>query len=436
MTGPLVAAVRAAVDRAACVVALGGGADSAALLGAALEANLSSLRAVFVNHGLESSHLLCDAATSVADHLGVPLAVVDAVIVDGPDLEARARLARYAAIETNLAPGEVCCTGHTADDQAETVLMRLLRGSGAKGLAGIPERRGRFLRPLLGVSRAELRTFCLDTGLPFADDPANSDERFLRNQIRTVTLPSLEAAHGPGVRDNLALSGSLLRDDDELLEGAADGITVSESLVGGTRLVSIPVAPITTSPPAVSSRAIRRALGLFHNPYHGSHSDVASVLATAADGARRTLTDGLWCARENAEIVLFQKPLPLPADPMTVTLESGVVQWGEDRYRISRSSLPSLRSTCGRRTALRDLHAGESLGFRAVVDGDKLEIDGGSARVTEVLREAGVPSRLRPFWLAVTIDGKIAAIHGIKAASWARPVGGSRAIIIEREGPM
>ena len=146
MTEPYSAAVHNAVGARRSVVALGGGADSAMLLYAAVNSGTgAAVRAVFVHHALASSGLLKQSATELASHIGVALTVVNAPVDDGPDLEARARIARYAAIESTTAGDEVILTGHTADDQAETVMMRLMRGSGAGGLAGIPEVRDVWL---------------------------------------------------------------------------------------------------------------------------------------------------------------------------------------------------------------------------------------------------------------------------------------------------
>ena len=150
------AVVDAAGERP-CVVALGGGADSAMLLNAAVQSKTGAgIRAVFIHHALSSSDLLKQSAIDLVAHLGVALTVVNAPVDDGPDLEARARIARYAAIESITEDHEVILTGHTADDQAETVLMRLMRGSGAGGLAGIPPARGPWLRPFLEFRRREL----------------------------------------------------------------------------------------------------------------------------------------------------------------------------------------------------------------------------------------------------------------------------------------
>lgn len=421
------------------LVALGGGADSSVLLAACVAARNSAVRAVFVNHGLDGSPSLRASAEALTLRCNVPLTVVDAVVFGTSDLEARARDARYEAIEAVLSPGEVCATGHTGDDQAETVLMRLARGSGSVGLSGIPFERGPFRRPFLHVSRADVRSIAIAEGLPFTDDPANDDDRFLRNRIRTAVLPVIVEQVGPEVRDNFAMSASLIGEDDRFVEDAATAIPIASGGLAESPVVSVPVGPLVTSPRPVASRAVRRALLAFHDPYRGSHADVNAVLTTAADGTKRNLTGDVVCAVEQGMVVLASKQAPTLPNPVEIEvgpLEAPAQQlvWGSQKFNVYRSVRPALASTEGRRTALADTD--ELMRFVPVNDGDRIEIDGGSARVVELLRNAGVPARIRPFWLAVTINGKIAAVHGIRVASWARPVPGEPAIIIEREGPL
>jgi hypothetical protein len=183
---------------------------------------------------------------------------------------------------------------------------------------------------------------------------------------------------------------------------------------------------------AVAGRSVRLGLGVFHDPYRGSYDDVVAVLETAADGVTRTLSGDISCLRENAEVVLVRKQAHAPMEPMVVTVGSPFV-WSGHNYSTDLSMAPSLQSTSGRRTSLRVLRDDERLEIRGVLDGDRIDIDNGTTPVVEVLRAAGVPARLRPFWTVVIIGGKIAALHGIKVAPWARPIGGEPAVIIERE---
>lgn len=421
--------VQTAVGERHCVVALGGGADSAALLAAAVEGLGSDrVRGVFVYHGLEGSDDLRGAVDGLTAQLGTDLTVVDAVVADGPDLEARTREARYEALEMDLRSGEVCCTAHTHDDQAETVFMRLMRGSGTAGISGIPRTRGRFIRPFLDLSRADLRAVAQDADLRFFDDPANEDSRFLRSRVRSELIPMVEDSFAPSFRENLVRTAQLAAIDDAVLSAESMQIPLRVDLGEA----AIPTAPLLTASPALAGRVVRRALHTFHHPYRGSHDDVAAVMATAADGRARTLSGDIACVRENAEVVLFSKVAGPSLEPVEVVVGSPFM-WDGSTYSTHVSGSPRFRTTVGRRTAIRMLRTGEKLAVRGVGDGDRIEITDGSTPVSEVLRAAGVPARHRPFWTVVTIGAKIAALHGIKVAPWAKPIGGESAVIIERE---
>jgi hypothetical protein len=153
---------------------------------------------------------------------------------------------------------------------------------------------------------------------------------------------------------------------------------------------------------------------------------------TAADGLARTLSGDISCVRENAEVVLFSKVAGPSLEPVEVVVGSPFL-WDGSTYSTHISSSPRFQTTVGRRTAIRMPRSGEKLAVRGVGDGDRIEIANGSTPVSEVLRAAGIPTRHRPFWTVVTIGAKIAALHGIKVAPWAKPIGGESAVIIERE---
>lgn len=427
---PAVVEAIAALDPVGrCVIALGGGADSAVLAAGALEAfGDTVVIGVFVNHGLEGSSVLKVKAEELCAHLGIPLHIEKAKVSDGPDLESRARDARYAAISSMLGGDDMCCTGHTRDDQAETTLMRLMRGSGPTGLSGIPKSRGRFRRPLLGFARADLRAIAMTDGLPFTDDPANSDPRFLRSRIRTDLIPHLERDYSEAIRDNLVRSADLVRIDRELIdEIAADiPIRVSRGEVG------MPIAVLVTAASAVSARVIRRALRYNHDPYGGSHSDVEAVMATAQDGTTRMLTGDIKCVRDDAEVVLVSKRVVAVPSGQTISI-GGTFSWDSGLYSVQVTDRPTLKVTSPRRTAISVVDGG-TIAVRGAVDGDRIEIDGGTTPVAEVLRAAGVPARKRAHSMLITVDEQIAAVHGARVAPWARPDSGQSAVVVEWEG--
>jgi tRNA(Ile)-lysidine synthase len=213
------------------VVALSGGADSAGLLFAAarLEGSFRGLpvRAVHVDHGLQSAApAFREACAAWCGKLNIPLTVIS-VIVDmppGASIEAAARDARYAAIGAELRPGECLLTAHHSEDQAETLLLQALRGAGLKGLSAMPLCRplgqGWHLRPVLTVSKDELREFGAGFGAACAEDPMNQDLRFERSYLRRQVWPLIEA-RWPGASAALSRAARHAAEAQDLLDGAA-----------------------------------------------------------------------------------------------------------------------------------------------------------------------------------------------------------------------
>lgn len=202
-THPLALAVAACAAPAPVAVAYSGGADSTALLLAAAQRWPGGVQAIHVHHGLQAAaDDFVAVCRSVCLRLGVPLQVagVDAHPARGESPEAAARQARYAALvaqATQHGLGTVLLGQH-ADDQLETMLLALSRGAGLPGLSAMGPRFVRggvsFERPLLGLPSAELRTWLVDQGVPFVDDPSNTNERYTRNRIRHRLLPALKEA--------------------------------------------------------------------------------------------------------------------------------------------------------------------------------------------------------------------------------------------------
>lgn len=422
----LIQLVTDAVGDTPCVVALGGGADSAVLLVSTVAAiGANRTRAVFVAHGLETSPLLEIAATSIIARCGVPIDVRRAPVEDGPNLEARARDARYAALAVAVQPGELLLTGHTQDDQAETVIMRLAQGAGATGLAGIPRSREGIVRPFLNVSRADLRDEADAIGLPYVDDPANADDRFTRSRTRDSVMPVLESSYGDETKSNLARSGDLLRVDDAYLDELAAGVSVR---VHG-RQAFVPTSAIATLPKPVAARVVRRAIQIIASPgFRGTSRDVAAVIAAATEGGTLQLGSGWLAVNEGAEIAIG----PLPEVPKPITAVVGTtVEWAGNHYTITREPHPGIQQ--GGRFTILDGSLGPDLTFRGLEDGDRLDIGTGHTPVVELLRAHGVAASRRSVSLVIADDAKIAAVAGVRTAAWARPEPGGPVIIVERE---
>jgi tRNA(Ile)-lysidine synthase len=176
---------------------------------------------------------------------------------DYPGPEGAAREARYRALDqaASSCGAAVILLGHTTDDQAETVLLGLARGSGTRSLAGMPERNGRCLRPLLEISRATTRAACAALGLEPWDDPQNADPSFARARVRQRLLPALEEELGPGVTEALARSARQLRADAEFLDSLAKAEAHRLAPSGG----GLPLEALAELPQAIRSRVLRDA---------------------------------------------------------------------------------------------------------------------------------------------------------------------------------
>ena len=223
-------------DATGLVVAVSGGADSACLAAALMQARqlpagarLRALpaRAVHVDHGLQAaSAAFREAGAALCTQLNIPLTIL-AVQVDtaaGASLEAAARDARYRAFALELKAGECLLTAHHAEDQAETLLLQLFRGSGLPGLSAMPLSRplglGRHLRPLLNVAQRDLSAFAQAQGIEAADDPMNHDLRFDRAYVRSQLWPLIEQ-RWPGAATALTRTARHLAEAQELLEQSA-----------------------------------------------------------------------------------------------------------------------------------------------------------------------------------------------------------------------
>jgi tRNA(Ile)-lysidine synthase len=278
------------------VVGCSGGADSTALLALAAAAGLDPT-AVHVDHGIrEDSAAEAGQAAALAERVGAHFVSVTLDVGAGPNLEARARDARLAALDTVRAElhASVVLLGHTADDQAETVVLNLLRGAAASGLAGMAARRDAFARPLLGWRRSETRALCAELGLPVFDDPMNEDLAFRRVAVRQEVLPLLDRVAGRDLVPVLARQAELLREESEFLDAlAASRWPGPEGRAQADELCALP--------PVLARRALRCWLGV----PPPSAAEVARVLAVADGTARAAeLAGGRVVRRTRGALVL------------------------------------------------------------------------------------------------------------------------------------
>jgi tRNA(Ile)-lysidine synthase len=247
-----------------------GGPDSTALAVLATAAGLA-VTIVHVDHGIRATGAAERAiVAALAGGLGAVFAHHHLAVADGPNLEARLRAARHEVL------GADALLGHTADDQAETVLLNLLRGAGLDGLAGMtPER-----HPILGLRRADTRALVDHLGLEVVEDPSNIDRRFRRNRVRHELLPLLDDLAERDVAAVIARQSELLRADADLLEAMAVGLDASDAKA------------LAGAPLPVARRAVRAWLRESHPPDADTVERVLAVargeaLATDVGGGRR-----------------------------------------------------------------------------------------------------------------------------------------------------
>lgn len=328
--GPACAEIRRAVRAALAalpapqrdaplLVACSGGADSLALAAAALAAAAPTVHAAVVDHGLqEGSARQARETVAVLAGLGIPASVhrVDVAGAGGP--EAAARRARYDALRAARPhPDSPVLLGHTLDDQAETVLLGLGRGSGARSLAGMRVWDDPWLRPLLGVRRAVTRAACAELGLPVWDDPHNVDPRFARVRLRREVLPLLEEVLAGGVAPALARTAAQLREDVDALDAVAADLLLAVRVAPADRTdptarpeypgdrrtettaSELRIDPLADTPPALRRRVLRLWLaGEGVSRLTDSHLRAADVLAAQGpDRTGGTLPGGLELVR-------------------------------------------------------------------------------------------------------------------------------------------
>lgn len=304
-------------------VACSGGADSLALLSATVfEAHKAGLRVVgvTVDHGLQDGSAA--QAARVVRQMGEvgadeTLTVTVSVAADsGLGPEAAARQARYAVLEevAGRLEASVVLLGHTLDDQAETVLLGLARGSGGRSIAGMRRSFDVFARPLLDCRRDDTLTACRVEGLEPWEDPHNADPGYARVRVRTRVLPVLEAELGPGVTTALARTADQLRDDTELLDAFADEVMTRVATPDG-----LSVELLAPQHPALRRRVLRAAAvsaGAIASELFHEHVAAMDALLTDWRGQKWIDLPGhLRAVRRDGRIVLERAPAPGGGSP-------------------------------------------------------------------------------------------------------------------------
>jgi tRNA(Ile)-lysidine synthase len=408
----------AAGDR--IVAAVSGGADSLALVHLLAEIREQAgidVVVVHVDHGLRTAS--GDDARFVEDvarDLGLRCEVVPVSVRRAPrtSLEAAAREVRYEALEA-AAERHGCAwiaTAHTLDDQAETVLLRVIRDGTAAGLRGILPVRGRIVRPLLGVRRQALRDWLRERGVGWREDETNDDTTHERNWIRHVLLPQLTERRAGVVRalDRLAQTARI---DDELLDAQAGDLLASVPRTAGG--VFFP-GPVLAEHPALVTRAIRRACAELGAP--GADPRPIDALRTARPGALVERPGILGCRTAGGILLLPGAPQPPPGVKLPRRGMLAVPAWGL-RVRVGPVSGGRVWWRWG------PVPAG-SMVLRTRRPGDRVRTPVGSRKVQDVLVDAKVPRPLRDLVPILATPDRALAVVGfapppVPSGSAARP---------------
>ena len=290
------------------LVAVSGGADSLALAAACeFEAKKLGVKiaAAVIDHSLQkdSDKVAAQTAKTLVS-LGFEEVVIKKITVGkagGP--EAAARTARYTALETlrQKTKSNFVVLGHTSSDQAETVLLGLVRGSGSKSLSGMSEKTGFLLRPLLGIERATTEAFCKDSRIKYWSDPQNKDEKFLRVMIRKNVLPFLEKQLGGSVAASLVRTSDQLREDNTYLESQADKSFKKYAKVSSSG-ISFDAKAIEKLPAAILNRVIKKALDSFGSESSRTHVLAVSDLVLSWHGQKPLALPGVRVVRKGNTI--------------------------------------------------------------------------------------------------------------------------------------
>ena len=397
------------------IVALSGGADSCALLDILADLKDLSLRLIVahLNHSLRGAESDTDEefCRDRAHHYGLPfesrrIDVGEIARTEGTNLEDAGRQARHRFLEgiRKQYHAAAIALAHHADDQAETVLMRLLRGSGTTGLSGMSFRNGTRIRPLLDSTRLEIETYLAERQLCHREDLSNNDVTFLRNRIRHELLPLLET-YNPSIRTTLTTTASLLSDDDAVLGDLAAELA-SRACRFTAESVTCDLAIVLHEPAALQRRLFRHALEQLHgNLKHFGFRHVQAIeqlIHSPRPNASLDLPVGTHARRSYDRLYLER----LPAEPLglihgeVMTIAApGVYQfpWGGNLTLSLQSDLPDTANFTSD-TAWFDL---ERVPFpwhaRTFRDGDRMTPLGmtGSKKVKDIFIDAKVPRSQR-----------------------------------------
>ena len=381
-------------DRVVCAVS--GGADSVALLFALylLREKLNiTVAAAHFNHGLrgEESQRDEDFVRNLCDRLDIPLQVGSAQVTPGKKgLEAAARDARYAFL--NTLEGKLA-TAHTANDNAETVLMHLVRGTGLKGLGGIAPVNGRLIRPMLDITRNEVLAFLQEYNLSFVEDSSNQTDDFLRNRLRHNVIPLLEQEN-PRLAETMSATAQRLRLDEDYLSNQTH-----QQLPG--------VSVLRKLHPAIRSRTISNFLesnGIRES--EGKHiALVEQLIFSEKPSARTSLPGGLMVMRQYDDLCCCREQEPLPVIELSCP---GSVVLSQCGLEISCTKATGLCDTLQSFTVVPE----GKIFIRPRQAGDSMRLYGGTKELKKLFIDRKIPAQYRLQIPVIADDGGVLGVNG------------------------
>jgi tRNA(Ile)-lysidine synthase len=447
------------VDGERAVVAVSGGVDSMVLLDALarLHSRLGlRLQVVHVHHGLRGKAADLDAALVVTEAarrgVGVSVARLDpGTRLRGTSVQVWARDARYRCLESirERVRADRILTAHTQDDQAETVLLNLLRGTGPRGLAGIPLSRDRILRPLLGVSRAEIERYAAAQHVVFREDASNASDAFRRNRIRHYLIPLLAKEYNPRIVESLAVLAALLREDDAALAARARGLVDKAVHAGGSAGCQVDIRRLRSVSPAVARRALQEAFRLASREAHGlTRRHLQALLGLLTRDAVVRLPGGLVATRSGDAVQIGSRPasegirlrrgIPVSDTSPEISVEPDKwVRWDPLGCRIrvrhvAPGALPSASRGPSQEILSPVVMAGP-LSLRAWQPGDRFRPLGlrGQKKLQDFFVDAKVPRQQRARIPLLLAGGRIAWVVGQRIAEEFRWKGRGAACLAE-----
>ena len=396
-------------DRSSFCIAFSGGMDSTVLLHAvarlAKQHRLPRLRAIYIQHGLQEAAQAWPAhCQRVCAELQVPLSVIEVDVAQTASVERAAREARYAAFAEHLHSDEVLLMAQHLDDQAETVLFRLLRGAGVSGLRGIPAQRtlraGHLLRPLLGISHQDLQGYAQQQGLQWIEDPSNASDGFARNYLRQQIIPRLQT-RWPALRSTLQRTAQHMQEAQQLLDELAE-LDLEHAQVQAPlawlHLPSLDLSVVRDLSLARQKNLLRYWLAAFTLPPDSAQWQSWQTLRDAKSAAKP-----LWRLQQGALLrsqnTLYWLPEEYLDEPPVLNLTIGCA----GRYQLANN---------GYLTVSGELHAPLQISYRQ--GAERLLIAGrGHRDLKRLLQEERIPAFLRGRLPLVFQQGQLLAIANL-----------------------